>query len=100
MEMTGHVLPGKLLIKQDEALEKTAGGILIPQAFNEKPKKGTVVVVGGDTPRFPMVVEVGDTVLFAEHAGTTYKLEDEGLHLDGDYLLLDQTQVLFIKREK
>lgn len=100
MEITGHVLPGKLLIKQDEALEKTAGGIFIPSTSNEKPKRGTVVVVGGDTPRFPMVVEVGDTVLFAEHAGTNYKLEDDDLSLDGDYLLLDQTQVLFIKREK
>lgn len=100
MEITGHVLPGKLLIKQDEALEKTAGGIYIPETVNEKPKRGKVVVVGGDTPRSPMVVEVGDTVLFAEHAGTNYKLEDDDLSLDGDYLLLDQTQVLFIKREK
>ena len=36
----------KILIKREEALEKTAGCIIIPDTSKEKPSKGTVISVG------------------------------------------------------
>ena len=70
----------KVLIKREEALEKTAGGIIIPDTSKEKPSKGTVISVGegarnekgdlipmilktGILPTFPLEVLVGATVL-------------------------------------
>ena len=46
MEIKGKVLNGKILIKPDEAEKKTASGLIIPEKATDKPKKGTVVLVG------------------------------------------------------
>ena len=98
MKTSGHVLPGKLLVKQDDGLEKTPGGIYIPDTINEKPKRGEVIITGPSTDRHPMHIEVGDIVFWPDHAGTEYTLEEKELSLDGPYVLLDQGQVLFIKK--
>jgi len=93
--MAGKVLNGKILIKQDE-FQKTKGGIIIPGTV-EKPRSGTVVAVGGDTPKTKMEVEVGDRVLYDEHSGTTVILEEEDFENHGEFILLDQHNVLFYK---
>lgn len=95
--MTGHVIQGKLLIKQDNAEKKTESGIIIPG--QEKPKQGEVVVVGKSTDRVKTLVDVGDKVFFAEHAGTVINMEDKEISLDGEYLLIDYTQVLIYKQQ-
>lgn len=68
-------LQDKVLIKREEALEKTAGGIIIPDTSKEKPSKGIVIAVGqgarnekGDI--IPMTLKEGDKVLFSKWGGT------------------------------
>ena len=36
----------KILVKRFEAEEKTAGGILLPDAAKEKPKEGKIIALG------------------------------------------------------
>ena len=71
----------KVLIKREEALEKTAGGIIIPDTSKEKPSKGTVISVGegarnekGDL--IPMILKEGDKVLFSKWGGTELPGDD------------------------
>ena len=94
----GFVLPGKLLVKQSEGRDKTEGGIIIPDSYNEKPFMGEVVITGESTKRIEMVVGVGDTVYWPDHAGTLYEFSEPELELRGEYILINQTDVLFIKR--
>ena len=89
-ELKGKILAGKILVQPMGAEEKTAGGIIIPDAAKEKPQKGKVVMVGKAKKDEPMEVNVGDTVFYGKYAGTE-------LQIDGaDYLLVSQTDVLYI----
>ena len=89
-ELKGKILAGKVLIEPQEAVKKTAGGIIIPDSAKEKPLSGKVVLVGGAKKDEVMEVKVGDVVFFGKYSGTE-------LTIDGkDYLLVNQTDVLFI----
>lgn len=74
----------RVLVKREEAEEKTAGGIIIPDTSKEKPSKGVVVAVG-DGARdekgnvIPMTLKVGDKVFFTKWGGTEIKIDDEEL---------------------
>lgn len=97
--MTGHVLPGKILIKRDEIEEKTAGGVILPTNLLEPPSKGTVLITGEGTDNAEMVITIGDKVFYADHAGTPVVLDEDDLNLKGEFVLLEQRHVLFIKRK-
>ena len=89
-ELKGKILAGKILVKPKEAEEKTASGIIIPDSAKEKPQVGDVVLTGADKKDEPMEIKVGDTVFYGKYSGME-------LNIDGvDYLLLSQTDVLFI----
>ena len=89
-ELKGKILAGKVLVKPMDAEEKSAGGIIIPDAAKEKPQRGKVVMVGQAKKDEPMEVNVGATVFYGKYAGTE-------LHIDGsDYLLISQSDVLYI----
>ena len=45
-QLKGKVLAGKVLVKPHEAEAKTASGIIIPDSAKEKPRQGTVILVG------------------------------------------------------
>ena len=85
----------RLLVERLEAEEKTAGGILLPDAAKEKPIQGKVIAVGegrrdDDGELVPMQVKKGDKILFGKYAGTEVKL-------DGDeYLIMKEDDVLAI----
>lgn len=88
--LNGRILAGKILIEPQVAEAKTASGIIIPDSAKEKPLTGKVVLVGADKKDEPMEIKVGDTVFYGKYAGTE-------LNIDGaDYLLLSQTDVLYI----
>ncbi len=55
--------------------EKTASGIIIPDASKEKPLKGKVVAAGPGKVDEPMTVKSGDTVLYGQYSGTEVKLD-------------------------
>lgn len=78
----------RVVVKRDDAEEKSAGGIFIPDSGKEKPSRGTVVAVGpgpllkgGDsaTAREPRDVKVGDKVLFGKYAGAEVEVEGQKL---------------------
>jgi len=80
-------LGDRVIIKQDEADETTAGGLIIASKSQEKPQRGTVIAVGegkldnnGNLVK-PAVAE-GDSVIYSKYGGTEVKVDDE------DYLIL------------
>lgn len=89
-ELKGKILAGKILIKPQEAEEKTSSGIIIPDSAQEKPHGGTVMLIGSGKKDEPMEIKVGDKVFFGKYSGTE-------LNIDGtDYLLMSQSDVLYI----
>ena len=91
-ELKGKILAGKVLVKPSAAEEKTASGIIIPETAKEKPQNGEVIMVGSDKKDEPMEIKVGDQVLYGKFAGQELTIDDE------DYLLVSQSDVLFITK--
>ncbi|MFV0291394.1 MAG: co-chaperone GroES [Mangrovibacterium sp.] len=89
-DLKGRILAGKILVLPQVAETKTASGIIIPDSAKEKPLTGKVVLVGAAKKDEAMEVAVNDTVFYGRYAGT--ELNIEGV----DYLLLSQTDVLYI----
>jgi chaperonin GroES len=90
-DLKGKILAGKILVETDAAEEKTVSGIIIPDSAQEKPQMGTVVLVGDGKTDEPMELKVGDAVLYSKFG----RIEE--LNIDGnDYLLMSQTDVLYI----
>jgi len=90
-KIKGKVLAGKVLVKPHEAEAKTASGIIIPDSAKEKPRQGTVVLVGVPKKDEEMEVKVGDVVLYGKYAGQELTIDGE------EYLLLSQSDILFIQ---
>lgn len=78
-------LGDRVVVEREEAEEKTAGGILLPDTAKDKPSRGTVISIGNgrvldDGSRASMQVKVGDKVLFTSYAPETIRIgEDEVL---------------------
>ena len=87
-------LADRVLVKRsDEADEKSAGGIIIPDTAKEKPQRGRVVAVGPgaikeDGTRTPLEVKKGDRVLFGKYSGTEVKLDGE------EYVIMQENDIL------
>jgi chaperonin GroES len=83
----------RVVVKQLDAEEKTAGGVLLPDSAREKPAKGKVVAVGPgvrnateqgeivDGRLFPLSVKVGDVVWYGKYTGTDVKVSGEELKI-------------------
>jgi chaperonin GroES len=86
-------LEDRVVIKQIEAEEKTAGGIVLPDTAKEKPQRGRVLAVGPgprdeDGEYIAMDLEPGDEIIFSKYGGTDIKLGAD------DYLILRESDVL------
>jgi chaperonin GroES len=68
-------LSDRVVIEPTPVEEKTASGIIIPDASKEKPLKGKVVAAGPGKIDEPMTVKTGDTVLYGQYSGTEVKLD-------------------------
>ncbi|MEA2060632.1 MAG: co-chaperone GroES [Thermodesulfobacteriota bacterium] len=91
--MSLRPLQDRILVERVEELEKTKGGIIIPDTAKEKPAEGKIVAmgngrVGDDGKLVPMDVKVGDTILFSKYGGTEVKIDGS------DYLIMRQDDVL------
>ncbi|MCY4486552.1 MAG: co-chaperone GroES [Deltaproteobacteria bacterium] len=80
--MSIRPLQDRVIVKRIEEEEKTAGGIIIPDAAKEKPQEGQVVAVGKGKAEdggkvTPLDVKVNDRVLFGKYAGTEITLDGE-----------------------
>ena len=81
-----------LVQRKNEAEQKTAGGIIIPDTAKEKPTEGVVVAIGAgrrleDGTVMPLDVKVGDRVLFGKWGGTDVNADGE------DYLILNEDDI-------
>ena len=87
-------LDDRIVVKANEAEEKTASGLVIPDTAKEKPQQGTVLAVGpgrrseqsGEI--IPLDVKVGDTVVYSKYGGTEIVVDGE------DLLILSSRDVL------
>ena len=75
----------RVLIKVKAAEEKTSGGLIIPQASQEKTQEGTVTAIGESD---KIAVKVGDNVMYDKYAGTSFKINGE------DYLIIKSEEIL------
>ena len=83
-------LGARVLVEIVAAEQKTASGIIIPDAAQEKPQKAVVIAVGNGTESEKMEVKVGETILYSKFAGT--QITDNG----NEYLILNQQDILAI----
>lgn len=77
-------LGDKIVVKRLEAVEMTAGGIILPTAAQEQSQQGRVLSVGdgmllSDGKRVEGQVNEGDRVLFSSYSGTEVSVDDENL---------------------
>ena len=77
-------LADRVIVKQSEAEEKTASGIVLPDSAKEKPTKGKVVAVGpGKSDKngkaMALNVKTGDTVYYGKYSGTDVEVDGEKL---------------------
>ncbi len=88
-------LHDRVIVQRIEGLEKSAGGIIIPDTAKEKPQEGKVIAVGTGTvlkngKTIPLQVKPGDRVLFSKYGGTEIEFGDE------KYLVLREDDILGI----
>ncbi len=75
----------RVIVKADEAEEKTASGLILADTAKEKPTRGKVVAVGDGKwdedgeKRIPLDVKVGDTVIYSKYGATEVKNGTEEL---------------------
>jgi chaperonin GroES len=81
VEVKIQPLADRIVVKPLEALEKTKGGILLPDTAKEKPQEGEVLAVGkgklSDSGTVqPLEVKVGDKILYGKYTGTEITTKD------------------------
>ena len=86
-------LDDRVVIKQSEAEEKSAGGIILPDAAKEKPQKGKIIAVGpgkmlDNGKRAEMNVKKGEDVLYAKYSGNEIEIDGE------KYVILHEGDIL------
>jgi len=75
-------LDDRVVVEPQEAEERTAGGIVLPDTAKEKPQRGKVVWVGpgkllDSGERGNLSVAVGDEVIYGKYSGTDIELEGD-----------------------
>ena len=86
-------LHDRVLVRRVQQDEKTAGGIILPDAAQEKPSEGVVVAAGNGTKNengtiVPLDVKAGDQVLFGKWSGNEVKVDGE------DLIIMKETDIL------
>ena len=83
-------LADRVLVKPVKAEAKTASGIIIPEAAQEKTQTATVEAVGPGTEKEPVTVKVGETNIHDKYAGTQIKIDGE------DYLIVKNSDIIAV----
>jgi len=84
-----------VLVKPLEAEKVSTGGIYLPENVKEKPQVGEVMAIGtgiydANGKLIPMIVKVGQKVLYKKWGGDEYKVGNE------EWKLVKQTDILAI----
>ena len=83
-------LADRVLVKNDKAETKTASGLIIPEAAQEKTQTAVVVEVGPGTSETPITVKKGDRIMYDKYAGTQVKIDGE------DHLILRMSDIIAV----
>jgi len=87
-------LADRVVLKQNEAEERTASGIFLTSSAQEKPEVYEVVEVGPggmvDGNEVAMIVTPGQKVLVGKYTGTKVKLEEQ------EYTIVRQSDILAV----
>ena len=87
-------LTDRVVLKQLEAEETTASGIVLPGNAQEKPQQAEVIAVGPggvvDGKEVKMEVATGNKVIYSKYAGTEVKLDGE------EYIIVKQNDILAV----
>ena len=88
-------LHDRVLVRRVDQLEKTAGGIIIPDTAKEKPQEGEVIAAGAGVKNeegklTPLDVKAGDRILFGKWSGTEVRVDGE------DLLIMKESDILGI----
>ncbi len=86
-------LDDRVVVEPQEAEERTAGGIVLPDTAKEKPQRGKVISVGpgkllDSGNRGPLSVGVGDVVIYGKYSGTDIEVSGK------DVKILRETDIL------
>ena len=82
MSISIKPLEDRIVIRQVEAEQTTASGLVIPDTAKEKPQEGEVIAVGpgrvdDNGNRIPIDVKVGDVVIYSRYGGTEVKYDGQ-----------------------
>ena len=87
-------LADRVVLKQNEAEERTSSGIFLAASAQEKPEIYQVVEVGPgglvDGNQVEMIVKPGQNVLVGKYSGSKIKLEDV------EYTIVRQSDILAV----
>ena len=87
-------LADRVVLKQNEAEERTSSGIFLAASAQEKPEIYQVVEVGPggmvDGNEVEMIVKAGQSVLVGKYSGSKVKLDDE------EYTIVRQSDILAV----
>jgi chaperonin GroES len=87
-------LQDRVMVKRlENGVEKTKGGIIIPDTAKQKPEQGKIVAVGkgkvnDDGKLISVGVKVGDTILFGKYSGSEVELDGE------EHLIMREEDIL------
>jgi chaperonin GroES len=87
-------LQDRVMVKRlENGVEKTKGGIIIPDTAKVKPEQGKIIAVGkgkvnDDGKLIPVGVKVGDTILFGRYSGSEVELDGE------EHLIMREEDIL------
>ncbi len=79
-------LKDRVFVSYTNELEKTAGGLYIPDTAKEKPQTGKVEAVGDEVKQ----IKVGDKILFDKYSGSKINIDNN------EYLIVKEEDVLGI----
>jgi len=88
-------LADRVIVERVDAMEKSAGGLYIPDTAKEKPQEGKVVAVGkgkrkDDGTVIPMDVKKGDRILFGKYSGNDVTVNGK------EYIIMREEDILGI----
>lgn len=95
MSISIKPLEDRIVIRQVEAEQTTASGLVIPDTAKEKPQEYQVVALGtgkndDNGKKIPFDVKVGDIVLTSRYGGTEVKVDGK------EYKVVNQDDILAV----
>ncbi len=86
-------LDDRVVVEPSEAEEVTSGGIVLPDAAQEKPQRGKVVAVGAGKlldsgNRGELSVDIGDVVIYGKYGGSDVEVNGS------EYKILRESDIL------